>query len=192
MWLKTIRSTVGSMQLGSRQSLRRWMPFLLVIPLFSCSSSTPWTTQVCDSCNWEAAKIQFVDAIPTDTVEFTAPIAIEYFNLASGNFPDSATADRFFSDHQWRYGITDQYGYYTAIVRPILERYGIPTIDTIRWRNVLFFTDSISEYVVDAGRYRSNDGVLLFAPGKAPIFWTRDVFRNNCTDTTFVKCYFGK
>lgn len=164
---------------------------LLIISLSSCDSSTPWTTQVCDSCNWDAAKIEFVDAMPTDSFEFTEAIAIEYFNIANQKFPDSATADKFYNNHQWRYAITDQYGYYTALVRPILERYSISTTDTIRWRNILFFTDSITEHIVDAGYYRANDGVLLFTPGKAPIFWTRDVFRNNCTDTTFVKCYFG-
>lgn len=164
---------------------------LTLLSLSSCDSSTPWTTQVCDSCNWNAAKIEFVYAIPTDSVEFTEAIAIEYFNIANQNFPDSTMAEKFFNDHQWRYGIIDQYGYYTAIVRPILERYDIQITDTIRSRTVFFFRDSITEYIVDATQYKSNDGVLIFTPGKAPIFWSRDVYRNNCTDTTFMKCYFG-
>lgn len=163
-----------------------------LVALSSCSGETPWTTQVCDSCNWEAAKIEFVDAIPTDSVTFTEPIAIEYFNLANGNFPDSATADKFYNEHQWRYRIVDQYGYYTAIMRPVLEQNKISFTDTIKHRTVLFFQDSLSEYIVDAAAYKAKDGVLFFTPGKAPIFWTADAFRNNCTDTTLMKCYFGK
>lgn len=166
--------------------------FLSIVALSSCDNSTPWTTQVCDSCNYDAAKIHFVDAIPTDSVEFTEAIAIEYFNIANEKFPDSATADKFYNDHQWRYRVIDQHGYYSEIIRPVLKRCNIQITDTIKHRNVLFFTGAATEYIVDAGAYRSQDGVLLFTPGKAPVFWTTEVFRTNCQDTTFVKCYFGK
>jgi hypothetical protein len=170
--------------------LRTGLVLVACFGLSACGSDTPWTTQVCDSCNWDAAKIQLVDAIPNDTFSLVGPIAVEYFNIAEGNFPDSATAERFANEHQWRYRITDQYGYYHAVVRPMLERYGVQVTDTIKWRTILFFTDH-SDYIVDAAPYRSQDGVIFFRPGKAPIFWTADVYRNNCTDTTFVKCYFG-
>lgn len=173
--------------------LRTGSSILACVLVSSCGDGeSPWSVQHCDSCNWEAAEIEFVDAIPTDSVQFTGSIAIEYFNIANQKFHDSVTADRFYNDHQWRFRVTEQYDYYESVVRPILNRCKVPTTDTIRYRNVLFFSDSTNEYIVDAGPYRSKDGVLLFTPGKAPVFWTTDVFRNNCTDSTFVKCYFGK
>jgi hypothetical protein len=172
--------------------LRTATSFAIVLFLTACDDSSPWSVQVCDSCNWESAKIELVDAIPTDSFRITEPIAIEYFNLANEKFPDSAAADKFYTDRVWQYRMLYQLSYYTSTVKPVLAAIGIPMTDTIRSRTVLFFADEKNEYVVDATTYRGTDGVLLFTPGKAPIFWTNEVFRNNCEDTTFVKCYFGK
>jgi len=172
--------------------LRTGTSILAFLALSSCDDTSPWSAQVCDSCNWDAAKIESADAIPTDSFRITEAIAIEYFNIANEKFPDSVLADKFYTNHEWRYRMLDQFGYYNSTVKPILTENGIQTTDTIRWRTVLFFEDGKSEYIVDAGVYKGKDGVLMFTPGKAPVFWTNEVFRNNCDDTTFVKCYFGK
>ncbi len=147
--------------------------------------------QSCDSCAWKEAEVSFVDAIPSDKFRITRATAVEYFNVVNRTATDSVIRKRFSEDSQWRYNLIDQYGYYSGNIKPGLIAAKIDVIDTLNWRTVLFFEDEKHEYIVDVSAYKNRDGVLLYKPGKAPIFWTMDLYKSNCADSTLLQCYFG-
>lgn len=141
----------------------------------------------CDSCGWKLAAIEFVDAIPTDAFKITQPTAIEFFTIGD----DKSWFDSLRDDIQTYYRMVDQYGYYITLVRPKLEGRGVKIISKPE-RTVYFFEDNKHEYIVDATVYSRNDGVLMFTPGKEPVFWTEAMMKPGCADSTFIECYFGK
>jgi hypothetical protein len=145
-------------------------------------------SESCNCCNPTLAAVDLVDAIPTDTFTITTPVAIGFFTLANRQDWFDSIDD----GHQTYYRTVDQYGRYTAVMHPLLEKRGVRVIDTLIDRTVLFFEDSRNEYIVDVRKYFHNDGVLMFTPGKAPVFWTAAALSSCCDDTSFVNCYFGQ
>lgn len=188
MWLRTTLS-----QYSVAAAVAAQLAVTILLP--SCTtqsrseekSEATVVAQSCDSCNWRIAEIDFVDAIPTDTFRITQPTVIEFFTLAG----DQSWFDSLPDNHQTYYRMMDQYGHYTVRYRPLLESRGVKIISKPT-RTVYFFEDDKHEYIVDARSYLRNDGVLMFTPGKAPVFWTAAVMKPGCDDSTVVKCYFGK
>lgn len=144
-------------------------------------------SESCLGFNWSRENIDFVDAIPADSFRITEPIAIEFFTLAKRKDWFDSLDD----NHQTYHRTLDQYGYYTARIRPIIENRGITVVDTLMNRTVLFFEDDKNEYIVDVGKWHHSDGVLFFTPGQEPFFWTDRLKCLICGDTALVNCYFG-
>jgi len=76
-------------------------------------------------------------------------------------------------------------------IRPILAENSIEIIDTIRTSQVVVFRGATTEFFVNISDYRNRDGVLLYRPNKAPLFWTFKNEQRYCKETKgLVKQYF--
>lgn len=177
MWLRTILSAVAATGV-----------FISCGEQPTHGSDADPVANTCNACRWERAAITLVDATPTDSFTISAPIAIEYFTLAKRDDCFDSLPD----NHQTYYRTVDQYGFYITLMKPSLKSRGIQVIDTLMARNVLFFEDSGHEYIVNAAPYFHSDGVLLFTPGKAPVFWTTEMLNAQCSPADFLACYFGE
>lgn len=80
------------------------------------------------------------------------------------------------------YSHYDLYGYYTRGIKPVLIKNKVTIIDTIRNERYVTIKDSNRQYIVDLSYYRRNDGVLIFKPGKKPVYWTMKKDQENCSD----------
>lgn len=78
------------------------------------------------------------------------------------------------------YRLYDLRGYYTQGIKPVLSENGVTIIDTIKNEQYITIKDGDKKYIIDLTRYRKDDGVLMFNPGKRPIYWTMKKDEENC------------
>jgi hypothetical protein len=78
------------------------------------------------------------------------------------------------------YRLYDVYGYYTEGVKPLLILNEVTIIDTIKSEKYITIRDNDKKYIIDLSYYRQDDGVLMFKPGKSPIYWTMRKEEENC------------
>ena len=143
----------------------------------------------CDSCHFKLAELSATE-IPPDSrvVTFNKATVVEFFPLAQRKDWYDSLDD----NHQTYYYTIDQYGLYTTLLRPQLSAAGVNIIDEIFPGDVLLFEDKRGSHYVDIRPFRGSDGVLMWTPGKVPVLWTAKVATNNCHDSTWINCYFGK
>lgn len=78
------------------------------------------------------------------------------------------------------YRLYDLYGYYTEGIKPVLIQNEVTIIDTIKNEKYVTIKDNGKKYIIDLSYYRQDDGVLMFKPGKIPIYWTMRKEEENC------------
>jgi hypothetical protein len=78
------------------------------------------------------------------------------------------------------YRLYDLYGYYTQGIKPVLVDNSVTIIDTIRHERYITIKDGDKKYLIDLMSYRRDDGVLMFKPGKSPVYWTMKKEEDNC------------
>lgn len=58
---------------------------------------------------------------------------------------------------------------------------------------VIFQVDDDSKYIVKIrDGLKDKNGLLLFTPGKSPVFCSPESLLMSCNDSTLLSCYFGK
>jgi len=83
-------------------------------------------------------------------------------------------------DRKIIYDMTEQYFYFDKDIKPILKDNSVAIIDTIKNTPTIMFKDKNISFVIDLQKYKDHDGVLMFSPGKKPIFWTFEGEQNYC------------
>jgi hypothetical protein len=78
------------------------------------------------------------------------------------------------------YRLYDLSGYYSEGIKPVLIDNSVTIIDTIKHERYVTIRDRDKKYLIDLLRYRKDDGVLMFKPGKPPIYWTMKKDWENC------------
>lgn len=57
-------------------------------------------------------------------------------------------------------------------MKPLLIRNDVTIIDTAFSDTLVTFESGAEHYTIDLRPYRVRDGVVLFQPGKKPVFWS--------------------
>lgn len=73
--------------------------------------------------------------------------------------------------NQERYRLLEQWGMYSDM-KPLLIRNDVTIIDTAFSDTLVTFESGAEHYTIDLRPYRVRDGVVLFQPGKKPVFWS--------------------
>lgn len=93
-------------------------------------------------------------------------------------------------DRNQIYALTEQHNYYLDL-KQILTKNSIATIDTLRREQFVMFSDLKTSYVINLHQFHQTDGVLMYTPGKEPIFWTMRTDEESCSGYEgIVKWYF--
>jgi hypothetical protein len=134
--------------------------------------------------------IQTIPQARPRSIVINSAVAIEFFSLAKNRdlYLSSKKRDAMSS----YYELLDQHGIYQDFIVPVLDSLEIPVVDTIPDDVYIIFEDSTQTYIINIDRLKSEDGVLLYAPGKKPVFWQEKNMRLSCLEPTFIHCYFGK
>lgn len=147
-------------------------------------------SDTCSFCSLDQLSIK-----PSSTPYKTAfvidyPVAIEFFVRASlarkyDNEDGYDSLMKLFDlkgpgDRTKIYNLLDQYGYYTQGLKPELLKYSVATIDTVKATGFITLKDQDISYLIDLSAYEQTDGVVMFTPGKRPIFWTMNRDQEYC------------
>jgi len=144
----------------------------------------------CSYCNIDPLiiKANSVDLKPQKKINY--PIAIEFFNnsyfISKYERINYDTVMKRFKmksrgDRNKIYYHYDLYGYYSQGIKPALKKYAI-VIDSLIDKEVVEFIYQKERYVVDLKPYKNIDGVVMFNPGRKPIFWTIDSDWESCNE----------
>jgi len=155
----------------------------------------------CDACEADSFFIKPSSVINGDRILISQPVAIQFFNQVHliKKYDHERSYDtlmRLFNMKHWSdrnviYALNNQYFYFVEELKPLLVRYSIAIIDSVSDNRLLEFRDANVSVVVDPKNYKDQDGVLLFLPGKKPIFWTVDAEDRYCRNATgIVSQYF--
>lgn len=145
--------------------------------------------QTCDSCAYALmpASITSMTPVPQSNVTFSTPVAIAFFPLANDHeLYDSLNMHERISF----YDLQDQMGIYASIMRPVLDSMNITVIEGLPDSSYIMFKNSESISLVYLKTYRYEDGILLFKPGKKPVFLQEWRLNSSCMWSTVLHCYF--
>ena len=185
--------------------MKQLSTFILLLALLNSCGTTPdnsdnngvtQATQLCDNCETDKFIIQKTDSTHRQKTLITETIAIEFFNLYKtimkfdSKFLDSLPEKAKHDNRQTIYNSYDTYGIYYALVKPVLDSLKVKTVIGNFQDNTLTFSVNNKSYNVDVSRFKENDGVIFFEPGKQPILWTLDCMKEYCVERDFVVCYF--
>lgn len=177
---------------------------LLLVLLNSCGTESDNSTnnviiqetQHCDNCETDKFIIQKTDSTHRKSSLINESIAIEFFNLYKTiikydvKFQDSLPEKVKYDNRQTIYRSHDTYGIYHAILKPVLDSLKVKIVAGNFQDSTLTFSINNKFYNVDVSRFKENDGIIFFKPGKQPILWTLDCMNKRCAERDFVKCYF--
>jgi hypothetical protein len=159
------------------------------------------TSDTCSFCSIDGFLMESTTPDIQTKITIDFPVAIVLFDrvkfLHKYERENYDTVMKVFKMKHWGdrnkiYGLYDLYGYYTLGIKPILEDNAVTVIDTINIEGYIAIKDNDKKYIIDLGRYRQEDGVLVFTPGKRPIYWTIDKEDENCyAFYGFPKWYFN-
>ena len=90
------------------------------------------------------------------------------------------------------YRLTEQHYHYMQDIKPELLKRSIPIIDILSNEKFITVTNHKESHILNLIAYQKMDGVLMFKPGKKPIFWMMNREEENCYDYYgIVGWYFG-
>lgn len=75
-------------------------------------------------------------------------------------------------DRNMIYMLKNQYFYFVKDLRPKLEARSVRIIESFVANQVLEFHVNDTTIYVNVDEYKTQDGLLIFSPGKNPLFWT--------------------
>lgn len=155
----------------------------------------------CSFCSMDSFLIKPVSQDVKTKITIDFPVAIVLFDrvelVHKYELDNYDTLMKVFKMKHWGdrneiYRLYDLYGYYSQGIRPILNQNKVSIIDTIKKEKYVTIIDKSKKYVVDLSYYRQDDGVLMFRPGKSPIYWTMRKDEQYCFDYYgFPKWYFS-
>ncbi len=148
------------------------------------------TSDTCSFCEIDAFLVESLNAKIETNIIIDFPVAIELLDRTQlmfkyENEEGYDTLMKLFKmkhrgDRNEIYRLTDLYGYYEQGIKPVLADNSVTIIDTIRHEQYITIRDNDKTYIIDLLRYRKDDGVLMFKPGKRPIYWTMKKDEENC------------
>jgi hypothetical protein len=117
------------------------------------------------------------------------PVAIEFFTRA--NFVFKYERDNFDTLSillkmkpsnvlYEKYNLTEQYNYYAQGIRPVLLKGSVVILDNLVRDQTINLKNKDNAYLIDLRSFAQTDGVLMYTPGKKPIFWTMKKDEENC------------
>lgn len=157
-----------------------------------------------DTCSFCAIDPFLIKPIQGDRQVETVvdyPVAIEFFSQAGLVFKyqldNYDTLIKIFKKTPQEvsglaYRLTEQYNYYGQGIKPELLKSSVKIIDNIPFDQFIRIVDKENSYVIDLQTYKQTDGVLMYTPGKQPIFWTMKGDEDHCLGYFgFPKWYFN-
>lgn len=153
----------------------------------------------CSFCAIDSFRVKpcETEVVPKMVIDY--PVAIEFFNQA--NFINKYQRTNYDTvikvlkmkhrgDRNQIYHLTEQRNYYLSL-KDIISKNSIVTIDTLKNEQFILFLDHKTAYTINVRQFYSSDGVLMYTPGKEPIFWTMKRDEENCAGYEgIVKWYF--
>jgi len=147
---------------------------------------------VCERCRLDSFYIKSsVKTAVSDQKVISKPTAVEFFNLTKlmskyHNNDSYDTLMKLFKMKDWGdrnkiYELIEQDFYYKKEIKPILVQNSVNIIASTGGDQFLKF-ESNDSFFVDVTKYLNEDGVLMFKPGKRPIFWTFKKEKKYCTE----------
>lgn len=159
-------------------------------------SPSPDTNSKCSSCLIDSFDVKQASQIQRQKVIINEPVAVQFFNqVRLGDKYQIENYDSliklFKGDGEKIYDLKNQYFYFVKAIKPILIENSIKIIDSVSNDYLLEFRVSDASVFVNPKDYNDQDGVLLFIPGKKPVFWTADREEISCKNSQgFVEQYF--
>jgi hypothetical protein len=157
-----------------------------------------------DTCSFCVLNTFIVESMDIDiqtNINIDYPVAIETMDRVDlvRKYEDTNydTLMKLFKMKHWGdrneiYHAYDLFGYYTQGIKPILLNNSVTIIDTIKHEQYITILDGGKKYLIDLAKYRKEDGVLMFKPGKPPIYWNMNKEEENCyAYFGFPKWYFN-
>ncbi|HEU5291725.1 MAG TPA: hypothetical protein VFU05_13845 [Cyclobacteriaceae bacterium] len=147
------------------------------------------TSDTCSFCALDSFLVESTNQDIETKIIITQPVAIELLDrtelMHKYHDTDYDTLMKLFKmkhagDRNEIYRLSELYGYYTQGIKPVLMDNSVTIIDTIKHEQYITIKDKDKNYVIDLTRYRKDDGVLMFKPGKRPIYWTMKKDEDNC------------
>lgn len=148
------------------------------------------TSDTCSFCAIDSLLVESINLDIKTKIIIDYPVAIELLDRVElvhkyENEKGYDTLMKIFkmrnhADRSEIYRVYDLYGYYTQGIKPVLVDNSVTIIDTIRSEQYISILDRDKKYLIDLRRYRKDDGVLMFKPGKRPIYWTMKKDWENC------------
>jgi hypothetical protein len=144
---------------------------------------------ICEICPKDAFMVETLDSNQNVPLTFNKPIVLEFFNLYDAiekydtEFKQDSLPEKLKKDpyRQEIYRTIDQVGYYGHL-RKELESLDVTILRSQLTDDFVRFVEKDKSYLVDLRAYRETDGVLMFNPGKKPIFWTSSEAILKCKD----------
>jgi hypothetical protein len=147
------------------------------------------TSDTCSFCAMSSFVVESVNRDSQTDIIIDYPVAIETMDRLSlvrkYERTNYDTLMKLFKMKHWGdrneiYRLYDLYGYYTQGIKPVLMDNSVTIIDTIKHEKYVTILDGDKKYLIDLARCRKDDGVLMFKPGKPPIYWTMKKDEENC------------
>ena len=147
------------------------------------------TSDTCSFCIIEPFLIKPTPGDVKTEIVIDYPVAIEFFSQADLVFKyekdNYDTLMKIFNRtpqevSSLKYRLTEQHNYYAQGIKPILQKSSVEILDTISNDQLIKLTDKDGMYVIDLRTYKQTDGVLMYTPGKRPIFWTMKGDEDHC------------
>jgi hypothetical protein len=144
---------------------------------------------ICEICPKDAFMVETIDSNQNVPLTLNKPIVLEFFNLHNAiekydtEFKQDSLPEKLKKDpyRQEIYRTIDQVGYYGHL-RKELESLHVTILRLQFTDEFVRFVEKDNSYIVDLRAYREIDGVLMFNPGKKPIFWTSSEAILKCKD----------
>jgi hypothetical protein len=144
---------------------------------------------ICEICPKDAFMVETLDSNQNVPLTFNKPVVLEFFNLYDAiekydielkqdSLPEKLKKEPY---RQEIYRTIDQVGYYTNL-RQELESLQVTILRSKFKDDFVKFVDNDNAYIIDLRAYIETDGVLMFNPGKRPIFWTSSEAILKCKD----------
>ncbi len=166
--------------------------------LLGCDNKNEKITQavIADSCHFERFVIKSIDKKASATL-INTPTAILFLDMfheilkhdnevSYDSLPEKLKND----NRQTIYRIVDQQGFFGAVITPVLDSLKVNIIEGKTTDSILTFTVERKSYTIDITRFKENDGVVYFTPGKKPVLRNLQDGSKYCSDVDFVKEYF--
>jgi hypothetical protein len=147
------------------------------------------TSDTCSFCALDGLVVESIDGRINTNITIDYPVAIELMDRVEWvrKYEEERydTLMKLLKMKHWAdrgeiYELYGLHGYYTQDIKPVLLRNSVIIIDTIKHEQYVTIKDGREKYVIDLLRYRQDDGVLMFTPGKKPIYWNMEREDENC------------